>query len=126
MSYEFKVKFGIINEINTGLGGGGGIQTAILVMDYESMSAETQTATCSNMTYDEAKAIASAEEPISAMLTVNRDGAYMYALASTMMYMPSTASGWASDIIAMQFTVVETPMVFYWSADGISTAEPTA
>lgn len=46
----------------SGLGGGGGIKTAILVLDTESMAAETQTATCSNMTYDEVKAIALAAQ----------------------------------------------------------------
>lgn len=108
------------------LGGGGGIKTAILVMDAESMEAETQTATCSNMTYDEAKATLAAGEPLNAILTISMSGMSQCASATAIVYASAEASGLATEVVGLMFAPEGEQMAFYWTADGISTAEPTA
>lgn len=122
--------------------GGGGIPTAIFRMDYTADSASTlaagdgarqaatiYTATCDNMTFDEAKAILLAGNPLDARLIIDATGligegvlTYECAAATStgmMEYNGTTGVGatFAPGILGWSSTT------FYWLADGTITTD---
>ena len=100
---------GIVKRVpGSGLGGGG-IATAILRMDIES------NITCDNYTYEQARAVLVAGNPLTAMILMSENN----------------ISGWGScqgvalydNCIAMLFNIND-GLSIYWNADGFFDREP--
>lgn len=111
----------------SGLGGGGGIATAILRFDSESnasTNAVTMKApapvnklpiTCDNYTYEQARAVLGAGNPLTAIIFVSQNN----------------MSGWLScfqisfsdNYISMMFPI-DKGLTIYWNADGFFDREP--
>lgn len=116
--------------------GGGGIPTAIihidmgdsgdvassspatLASDGARTSAVIYTATCENMTFEEAAAIMAAHQPLKAMIDITIGRRYICERAAALDY---SVRG---DIEAIEIYAVIFDAVFYWTADGISTESP--
>ena len=103
----------------SGLGGGGGIATAILRLDSESnastnavtrkvaLPVEKLPITCDNYTYEQARAVLEAGDPFTAILYMV-DGDMPCWMSSFMVAL-------SADSIAMGFDINK---VIYWNADG--------
>lgn len=120
------------------LGGGGGIKTAMIHIDLDegepssltklstgvstlagdSMDAtHVYTATCENMTFEEAKAILSAHQPLSVMMDAILYG--FYACGPALFVVDAIRGG--VDVIIIATSGPDELSSFYWTADGIST-----
>lgn len=111
----------------SGLGGGGGIATAILRFDSESNAstkAVTMTAsipvnklpiTCDNYTYEQARAVLEAGNPITAMIFMSEN--------NMSGWMSCLQIGFSDNYILMAFDI-DGGMNIYWNADGFFDREP--
>ena len=111
---------GIVKRVpGSGLGGGGGIATAILRMDSES-NASTKAVTrassnpvknlpitCDNYTYAQASAVLEAGNPLTAMIFMSEN--------NMSGWMSSSGVVLSADGIVMEFGK---EMTIYWTADG--------
>ena len=120
----------------SGLGGGGGIATAILRLESESNASEkavTMVAikpvnklpiTCDNYTYAQARAVLEAGDPFTAMIFMSENNMAYKALGGN-------SSGWIScseiafsdNYILMTF-ITGDGLTIYWNADGFFDREP--
>lgn len=121
--------------------GGGGIKTAVIHIDLgmdegepssltkssagvstpadnSSAAPSIYTATCENMTFEEAKAILSAHHPLSVMMDFIESGNYICSPAAFVGHISDV------DVIAIQPGEPAGTELFYWTADGISTQAP--
>ena len=119
---------GVVKRVpGSGLGGGGGVATAIFRMDSESNAstkAVTRAAsipvnklpiTCDNYTYAQARAVLEAGNPLTAIVFMSENN----------------MSGWIScsqvalsdNYIVMDF-IVDKGQAIYWNADGFFDREP--
>lgn len=106
-----------------GLGGAGGIATAIIkssdydsavagVSTYIASGAPTVTYSCINMTYEEARQILTSGQPLAVMMMYVR-GAYPYV-------------GYAYDVIMRESDIkIEGWDTIYWTPDEITDTDPT-
>lgn len=108
-----------------GLGGAGGIATAIIKSsDYDNAvagistfavsGAPPVTYSCINMTYEEAREILKAGKPLTSMIMMKNNGAAMVVSID--------ACGVAADFIVMVKDMIQ--LALYWTSDGISTTAP--
>lgn len=113
----------------SGLGGGGGIATAILRFDSESNAsakAVTMTAsnpvnklpiTCDNYTYEQARAVLEAGNPLTAMIVVSEDNMPGWTSCSQIAF--------SDNYISMTFIVGNgNRLTTYWNADGFFDDDP--
>lgn len=119
---------GVVKRVpGSGLGGGGGIATAILRLASESNASTNAVTwassnpvrelpiTCDNYTYEQARAVLESGEPLSAMIFMSN----------------GNMSGWTSffsvalsaDSIAMGFNI-DNGLSIYWNANGFFDREP--
>lgn len=120
------------------LGGGGGIPTAILRLNTGDSDSNTETAseraaqivytyTCDNMTFDEAKAILSAGNPLNAVLLITEtsDDATGYSnFQSTQVTFVDYGEG-VNSMIGLLFIEDSDVLTLYWTEDNeISTQMP--
>lgn len=125
----------------SGLGGGGGIATAILRLSSESnasTNAATMTAatpvnelpiTCDNYTYEQARAVLEAGNPLTAMIFMSKNNMSFSSLKA--MNPQKSISGWVScstiafsdNYISMMF-ITGDGLTVYWNADGFFDREP--
>lgn len=103
----------------SGLGGGGGVATAILRFDSESNASTNAVTklpiTCDNYTYAQARAVLESGNPITAMIFMSENN----------------MSGWVGclniaindNCIAMSF-IIDAEQTIYWNADGFFDREP--
>ena len=111
----------------SGLGGGGGIATAILRFDIESnasTNAVTMAATipvnklpitCDNYTYEQARAVLEAGNPLTAMIFVSQNNMSGWTSCSQIAF--------SDNCISMLFTDND-GLTVYWNADGFFDREP--
>lgn len=111
----------------SGLGGGGGIATAILRFASESnapMNAVTMTAqrpvnklqiTCDNYTYEQARAVLTAGDPFTAMIFMSENNISGWISCSRIAF--------SDNYISMMFTTGD-GLTAYWNADGFFDREP--
>lgn len=118
----------------SGLGGGGGIATAILRFDTESNASTNAVTmaihtpvklpiTCDNYTYEQARAVLEAGNPLTAMIFISEDN------MSRWMSCPQIA--FSDNYISMTFSVnnnyitsSNNEQTIYWNADGFFDGEP--
>lgn len=112
----------------SGLGGGGGIATAILRFDIEinaSTNAATMKAstpvnelpiTCNNYTYEQARAVLEAGNPFTAMVFVSVNNMSGWMSCSQIVF--------SDNYIGMIFYMDNNQMDIYWNADGFFDGEP--
>ena len=105
----------------SGLGGGGGIATAILRMDIESNASEkavTMSAsisvnklpiTCDNYTYAQARAVLESGNPITAMIFMSENNMSGWISCSQIVF--------SDNYIVMAF-IIDKEKDIYWNADG--------
>lgn len=111
----------------SGLGGGGGIATAILRFGSES-NASTNAATmgvatpvnelpitCDNYTYEQARAVLEAGNPLTAMIFVSQN--------NMSGWMSCSQIAFSDNYISMMFTTGD-GLTAYWNADGFFDREP--
>lgn len=108
----------------TGLGGGGGIKTAIIKSsEYDNAIAGVQTAlvsvthSCINMTFEEAYTTMAAGEPLAVMFMLNVEGAAC---------LPGI-TGFAGDAMGVPCVMLRENLIditLYWTEDGLSTSAP--
>lgn len=111
----------------SGLGGGGGIATAILRMDSESdasTNAVTWTAspevnmlpiTCDNYTYEQARAVLEAGDPFTAMIFMSEGNILVWQNCSQVAL--------SDNYIVMVF-ITDKEQTIFWNADGFFDREP--
>lgn len=111
----------------SGLGGGGGIATAILRLGSESnasTNAVTMEATipvdklritCDNYTYEQARAVLEAGNPLTAMIFVS--------VNNMTGWMSCSQIAFSDNYISMMFTTGD-GLTAYWNADGFFDREP--
>lgn len=111
----------------SGLGGGGGIATAILRSDSESnasTNAVTMAAsipvnklpiTCDNYTYEQARAVLTAGDPFTAMIFMSENNMSGWVSCSTIAF--------SDNVISMMFNTGD-GLTVYWNADGFFDREP--
>lgn len=111
----------------SGLGGGSGIATAILRFDVESnasTNAVTMTATmpvnklpitCDNYTYEQARAVLGAGNPLTAMIFVSQNNMSGWTSCSQIAF--------SDNCISMLF-IANDELTVYWNADGFFDREP--
>ncbi len=119
---------GVVKRVpGSGLGGGGGVATAILRLSSENNASTNATTwdagtvvkfpiTCDNYTYEQARAVLEAENPITAMIAISN----------------GNMSGWTScsqialsdNYISMIFIVDNNGLFIYWNADGFFNGDP--
>ena len=107
----------------SGLGGAGGIATAIIkssdydravagVSTYMASGAPAVTYSCINMTYEEARQILTSGQPLAVMM-MYVNGAHPY-------------NAYAYDVIMRESDIkIEGPHNIYWTPDEITTTDPT-
>ena len=119
----------------SGLGGGGGIATAILRFDSESNASTNAVKkvvsnpvsklpiTCDNYTYEQARAVLEAGNPLTAMSFISED--------NMSRWMSCSQIAFSDNYISMTFFVnnnyVALPkneQTIYWNADGFFDGEP--
>lgn len=118
---------GIVKRVpGSGLGGGG-VATAILRMDIESNASEkavTRAAaipveklpiTCDNYTYEQARAVLGAGNPLNAMIFVSKNGESGWMSCSQIVF--------SDNYISIMFTIGD-GLTTYWNADGFFDREP--
>ena len=111
----------------SGLGGGGGIATAILRMGIESNASEkavTRAAsipinklpiTCDNYTYAQARAVLEAGNPLTAMIFMSENNMSGWIGCSQISF--------SDNYIAMAF-IIDKEQDIYWNADGFFYKKP--
>lgn len=108
-----------------GLGGAGGIATAIIkssdydnavagISTFAASDAPPVTYSCINMTYEEAREILKAGKPLTSMIMLTNHGAAMVVSIDACMV--------DADFIAMAKEKIQLDL--YWTSDGISTTGP--
>lgn len=112
----------------SGLGGGGGIATAILRSDIESnasTNAATFTAsipvnklpiTCDNYTYEQARAVLEAGNPLTAIIFMSE--------SNMTGWMSSSTIAFSDNCISMLFIAGKDGLTIYWNSDGFFDREP--
>lgn len=111
----------------SGLGGGGGIATAILRFDIES-NASTKAVTmeairpvsklpitCDNYTYEQARAVLEAGNPLTAMIFASQN--------NMSGWMSCSQISFSDNYISMMF-VSGDGLTLYWNSDGFFDGEP--
>ena len=111
----------------SGLGGGGGIATAILRFGSES-NASTNTATmaatvpvnklpitCDNYTYEQARAVLEAGNPLTAMIFMSQNNMSGWLSCSPIAF---------SDNYISMMSIGSDGLTVYWNADGFFDREP--
>lgn len=111
----------------SGLGGGGGIATAILRFDSESnasTNAVTMAATvpvnklpitCDNYTYEQARAVLEAGNPLTSIIFMSK--------SNMTGWMSSSTIAFSDNYIAMEFNTGD-GLTVYWNADGFFDRKP--
>lgn len=111
----------------SGLGGGGGIATAILRFGSESntsTNAVTMVATmpvnklpitCDNYTYEQARAVLTAGDPFTAMIFMSENNMQGWASCSQIAF--------SNNCISMMF-ITGDGLTIYWNSDGFFDREP--
>lgn len=103
----------------SGLGGGGGIATAILRFGSESnayANAVTELPiTCDNYTYEQARAVLEAGNPLTAMIFVSANNMSGWTSCSQIAF--------SDNYISMMFTTGD-GLTAYWNVDGFFDREP--
>lgn len=118
---------GVVKRVpGSGLGGGG-VATAILRMDSESdasAKAVTRAAsipvnklpiTCDNYTYEQARAVLEAGNPLTAMIFVSQNNMTGWTSCSQIAF---------SDNCISMFFIANGELAIYWNADGFFDREP--
>ena len=119
---------GVVKRVpGSGLGGGGGIATAILRVDIESNASEkavTMAAsipvnklpiTCDNYTYAQARAVLESGNPITAMIFTSENNMSGWISCSQIAF--------SDNCIVMAF-IIDKEQDIYWNADGFFEKEP--
>ena len=102
----------------SGLGGGGGIATAILRSDSESNASTPVNKlpiTCDNYTYEQARAVLGAGNPLTAMIFASQNNMSGWLSCSQIAF--------SDNYISMMF-INSDGMTVYWNADGFFDREP--
>ena len=120
-----------------GLGGAGGIKTAIIKSsDYDNGIAGLQTTVtaepevtyeCINMTFEEAYQTMAMGEPLSCVLMISGEGAMN--VSGTSAFVGSAMVGVPCILLFFSLIIGGTigeSYTFYWTADGISTEAPSS
>lgn len=122
---------GIIKKVpGNGLGGATGIKTAIIIdSEYDNTIAGLSTMTaadpiyyeCINMTFEEAYETMANGEPLAVFGMLSGEGAMNF-------YGSALFTGTAIGVpcIVIAFSIMDGSMIFYWTANGISTEEPSS
>ena len=115
----------------SGLGGGGGIKTAIIKSsDYDSTVSGLQTLAvhgkptvtyeCTNMTFEEAYGIMASGEPLAVMFMLVGEGATnLYGFTA---FVGDSLFGEPSILLSEQISNT----IYYWTASGLSTTAPSS
>lgn len=119
---------GVVKRVpGSGLGGGGGIATAILRIDSESNAstkAVTRAAsipvnklpiTCDNYTYAQARAVLEAGDPFTAMVFISEGNLFGWRSCSQVVL--------SDNYIVMAF-IIDKELDIYWNSDGFFDREP--
>lgn len=111
----------------SGLGGGGGIATAILRLASESNAStkavtrktaipvEKLPITCDNYTYEQARAVLETGDPLTAMIFMSENNMPGWISCSQISF--------SDNYISMTFITGDGPII-YWNADGFFDREP--
>lgn len=122
----------------SGLGGGGGIATAILRISSESNAsakAVTRAAiqptvkklpiTCDNYTYEQARAVLTAGDPFTAMIFISEDNMSEWTSCSQIAFLGNYISmTFSVDIINNYIATPSNRHIIYWNADGFFDGDP--
>lgn len=100
----------------SGLGGGGGIATAILRFDSESnASTEKLPITCDNYTYAQAREVLAAGDPFTAMIFMSENNMSGWISCSGIVF---------SDSYILMTFITGDGLNIYWNGDGFFDREP--
>lgn len=121
----------------SGLGGGGGVATAILRLSSESNASakavkrtEAQPTvnkipiTCDNYTYEQARAVLGAGNPLTAMIFMSEDNMSRWTSCSKIAFSGNYISMTFSVNINNYVSLPKNEHTFYWNADGFFDGDP--